>query len=106
MVGVCGLGSALVTISLLVHFLPVQTVVPLVVMVDFLATVSSGLRFREHVEVAELKLLVPAVIVGILSGGTLLATLPKHAAPVLLGGFAQGYVIPRLLAPPAGNPVR
>src|SRR5258708_4373093 len=105
MVGVCGLGSALVTISLLVHFLPLQTVVALVVMVDFLATVSSGLRFREHVEVAELKLLVPAVIVGILSGVTLLATLPKHAALVLLGGFVTGYGIYRLLTRPSGKPV-
>ncbi len=64
--GISGFGSALVTIPLLVHFLPLQSVVPLVVMVDFLATVTNGVRFREHVEVAELKLLIPAVIAGIL----------------------------------------
>ena len=75
--GISGFGSALVSIPLLAHFLPLQSVVPLVVVVDFLATVSNGLRFREHVEVAELKLLIPAVIVGILSGVTLLATLPS-----------------------------
>jgi uncharacterized membrane protein YfcA len=78
-----------------VHFLPLQSGVPLVVMVDFLATVSNGVRFREHVEVAELKLLIPAVIVGILSGVTLLATLPKHAALLLLGAFVTGYGVYR-----------
>src|SRR5258706_4935004 len=103
--GMSGFGSALVTIPLLVHFLPLQSVVPLVVMVDFLATVSNGVRFRKHVEVAELKLLIPAVIAGILSGVTLLATLPKHAALLMLGGFVTGYGVYRLLIRPSSKPV-
>ncbi|HVY05069.1 MAG TPA: sulfite exporter TauE/SafE family protein [Burkholderiales bacterium] len=103
--GISGFGSALVTIPLLVHFLPLQSVVPLVVTVDFLATVSNGLRFREHVEVSELKLVIPSVIVGILSGVTLLATLPKHAALILLGVFVTGYGIYRLATRPSTKPV-
>jgi uncharacterized membrane protein YfcA len=103
--GISGFGSALVTIPLLVHFLPLQTVVPLVVMVDFLATVTTGVRFREHVEVAELKLLIPSVIVGVLSGVTLLAMLPKQAALVLLGVLVTGYGLYRLLTTPSGKPV-
>ena len=103
--GISGFGSALVTTTLMVHFLPLQTVVPLVVTVDFLATVSNGVRFREHVEVAELKLLIPAVIVGILSGVTLLATLPKHAALLTLGGFVTSYGIYRLVTRPSTKPV-
>ncbi len=103
--GISGFGSALVSIPLLVHLLPLQSVVPLVVMVDFLATVSTGVRFREHVETAELKLLIPAVIVGILSGVTLLAMLPKHAALLTLGGLVTGYGIYRLLTRPSNNPV-
>jgi uncharacterized protein len=103
--GISGFGSALVTTTLLVHFLPLQTVVPLVVTVDFLATVSNGVRFREHVEVAELKLLIPAVIVGILSGVTLLATLPKHAALLMLGGFVTSYGIYRLVTRPSTKPL-
>ena len=103
--GISGFGSALVTIPLLVHFLPLQSVVPLVVMVDFLATVSNGVRFREHVEVAELKLLIPAVIVGILTGVTLLATLPKHAALVMLGVFVTAYGVYRLVTRSAARPV-
>jgi uncharacterized membrane protein YfcA len=94
--GISGFGSALVTIPLLVHFLPLQTVVPLVVMVDFLATLTTGLRFRDQVETAELKILIPAVIVGILTGVTLLAMLPRHATLVSLGVFITGYGLYRL----------
>src|SRR5260221_11459396 len=103
--GISGFGSALVAIPLVVHFLPLQSVVPLVVMVDFLATVSNGVRFREHVDVAELKLVIPAVVAGILSGVTLLATLPKHAALLLLGCFVTGYGVYRLLTRPSSKPV-
>jgi len=103
--GISGFGSALVSIPLLAHFLPLQSVVPLVVMVDFLATVSNGLRFREHVELTELKLLIPSVIIGILSGVTLLATLPKHAALLMLGGFITSYGAYRLVTKPAATPV-
>jgi uncharacterized membrane protein YfcA len=103
--GISGFGSALVTIPLLVHFLPLQSVVPLVVMVDFLATVSNGVRFREHVEVAELKLLIPAAVAGILSGVALLATLPKDAALLLLGAFVTVYGLYRLLTKSSGKPV-
>jgi uncharacterized membrane protein YfcA len=103
--GISGFGSALCSIPLLALFLPVQTVVPLVVTVDFLATVSNGLRFREHVEFAELKVLVPAVIVGIFSGVTLLAVLPRRAALLLLGMLVTGYGVYRLVTRPSGKPV-
>ena len=103
--GISGFGSALVTIPLLAHFLPLQTVVPLVVTVDFLATVTNGVRFREHVDVAELKLVIPSAIIGILSGVTLLATLPKHAAVLMLGGIVTVYGVYRLVARPSSRPV-
>lgn len=96
--GISGFGSALVTIPLLVHFLPLQTVVPLVVMVDFVATLTTGLRFREHVEASEIKLIIPAAVVGILAGVTLLAMLPRQATLVSLGVFVLGYGIYRLVA--------
>ena len=96
--GISGFGSALVTIPLLVHFLPLQTVVPLVVMVDFLATLTTGLRFRDQVETAELKLLIPSVVAGIVAGVTLLALLPKDATLVSLGIFITAYGLYRLMA--------
>jgi uncharacterized membrane protein YfcA len=103
--GISGFGSALVTIPLLAHLLPLQAVVPLVVMVDFLATLTNGVRFRTHVEVAELKLLIPSAVIGILSGVTLLATLPKHAAVLMLGSLVTLYGAYRLLGRPSTRPV-
>jgi uncharacterized membrane protein YfcA len=96
--GISGFGSALVTIPLLVHFLPLQIVVPLSVLVDFLATATTGIKFRDEVQTAELKFLVPPMIVGILAGVTLLTTLPKQAAVILLGTFVTGYGLYRLAA--------
>lgn len=96
--GISGFGSALVSIPLLVHFLPLQTVVPLAVLVDFLATATTGIKFRYEVETAELKFLVPTMIAGILAGVTLLATLPKEATLILLGAFVTGYGVYRLVA--------
>ena len=102
--GISGFGSALVTIPLMVHFLPLQTVVPLVVMVDFIATLTTGLRFRDQVETIELRLLIPSVSVGVLAGVTLLAMLPRQATLVSLGIFILGYGLYRLAAkaPAAG----
>ena len=99
--GISGFGSALVTAGLLMHSLPLQSIVPLVVMVDFLGTVSSGVRFREHVDTAELKWLIPAVITGILTDALLRATLPKQASLLMLGGFVTSYGVYRLLTRPA-----
>src|SRR6267142_2660365 len=96
--GISGFGSALVTIPLLVHFLPLQTVVPLAVLVYFLATATTGIRYREDVEIAELKFLVPPMIAGIVVGVTLLATLPQQATLILLGAFVTGYGVYRLIA--------
>ena len=96
--GISGFGSALVSIPLLVHFLPLQTVVPLAVLVDFLATATTGIKFRGDVEIAELKFLVPPMIAGILAGVTVLTTLPKQAAVILLGAFVTGYGVYRLVA--------
>jgi uncharacterized membrane protein YfcA len=103
--GISGFGSALVTIPLLVHFMPLQVVVPLVVMVDFLATATTGLRFRADVEVAEMKMVVPPMIIGVLAGVTLLATLPKQATVILLGGFITLYGLYRLLAKASTTPL-
>jgi uncharacterized membrane protein YfcA len=67
--------------------------------------VTNGVRFREHVEVAELKVLIPAVIIGVLAGVTLLTTLPKQASVLMLGGFITLYGIYRLLGRPSSKPV-
>ncbi|HZP94189.1 MAG TPA: sulfite exporter TauE/SafE family protein [Burkholderiales bacterium] len=103
--GVSGFGSALVNIPLLAHFLPMPAIVPMIVTVDFAATFATQLRFRREVERAELKLVIPPMIAGILLGVTLLATLPKQATLALLGLFVTGYGLYRLAARATPNTI-
>jgi uncharacterized membrane protein YfcA len=96
--GISGFGSALVNIPLLAHFLPLHTIVPMIVVADFSATFITQLRFRREIEVRELKLVVPPMLVGILAGVTLLATLPQRMTLLLLGVFIAGYGAYRLVS--------
>jgi uncharacterized protein len=98
--GISGFGSALISIPLLAHFLPLTTVVPLMVLLDFSAAFTTGMRFRGDVERAEVKRVVPAMVVGVL----LLSKVPGEALVTVLGFFVAGYGAHRLLA--RGSPRR
>ncbi|MGH8677900.1 MAG: sulfite exporter TauE/SafE family protein [Burkholderiales bacterium] len=99
--GVSGFGSALVTIPLLVHFLPLTIVVPMVVVIDFTATIITGMRFRGDVDLAELKMMVPTMIAGILIGVALLKRVPGNALIGVLGFAVAAYGVYRLRQPAA-----
>lgn len=102
--GISGFGSALISIPLLAHFLPLKTVVPMMVLLDFSAAFSTGLRFRGDVEVAEVKRVIPAMLVGVIVGVLLLAKIPGEALITALGLFVALYGLHRLLA--RGSPRR
>ncbi|MEX0959828.1 MAG: sulfite exporter TauE/SafE family protein [Burkholderiales bacterium] len=99
--GISGFGSALVTIPLLAHVLPLTVVVPMVVIVDFIATLTMGLRFRGDVEATELKTVLPTMFAGILAGVALLKWLSGDVLVVALGAVIAGYGLYRLKAPAA-----
>jgi len=103
--GISGFGSALVNIPLLAHFLPLQTIVPMIVAVDFSATITTQLRFRRDIDIAELKLLVPPMVLGILGGVTLLATLPARITLICLGAFVAAYGAYRLFTPQSAGAI-
>ena len=88
-----GFGSALMSIPLLALMLPVKLVVPLVLIVDFVATATSGMRFRRDVALGELKPLLPWTALGLIAGVTLLVRLPQHWVLLALGLFIFGYAI-------------
>jgi uncharacterized protein len=98
--GISGFGSALVTIPLLAHFLPLTTVVPMVVVVDFIATLTTGLRFRGDVAVGELRTVLPTMFLGVLAGVALLKWLPGDLLVAGLGGVVAAYGLYRLREPP------
>ena len=97
--GISGFGSALVSIPLLAHVLPLTTVLPMLVMVDFTATLTNGLKFRGDIDVAELKRIVPAMCVGIIVGVFLLSQLPGTALLPALGACIAIYGLYRLREP-------
>jgi hypothetical protein len=86
-----GFGSALLSIPLLALLLPVKVVVPLVLIVDFIATAATGLRFRQDVDLGEIKPIVPWMLLGLTAGVTLLVNLPARWVLLALGVFVMGY---------------
>jgi uncharacterized membrane protein YfcA len=97
--GISGFGSALVTIPLLAHVLPLTVVVPMVVIIDFAATLTMGLRFRGDVEAAELRTVVPTMFAGILGGVALLKWVSGDVLVAVLGAVIAGYGVFRLKEP-------
>lgn len=97
--GISGFGSALVNIPLLAHFLPLTTILPILVLVDFAATSTNGLKFRSDIDVGEIKTIIPIMCVGIAIGVVLLNRVPGNALLPFLGASIALYGIYRLREP-------
>jgi len=95
-VGISGFGSALVSIPLLAHFLPLTTILPILVLVDFTATLTNGLKFRKDIDVEELKTIIPTMCVGTVIGVFMLSRLPGTALLPPLGVGIAAYGLYRL----------
>lgn len=111
--GIAGFGSGLVAVPLLALLFPVQTVVPLVVLLDYLGSASQGFRNRSQVVWSEQLPLIPTALVGIACGLTLLKTITSATLAQALGLFVVLYAVylflplkpfrgSRLLAVPCG----
>ncbi len=85
--GMTGFGAALVAVPLLVHVIPLQTVVPLIVFFDLVSTTLIGGSNRASVSVAELKAITPWMLLGILLGATLLYSISPGGPLIALGIF-------------------
>lgn len=82
--GMSGFGSTLIAVPLLAHLYPLKFVIPMMVVLDCIGSIHMGLRLRADVNRAELKPMLPFMIVGMLVGAFLLLQLP---AEILLGGL-------------------
>jgi uncharacterized membrane protein YfcA len=112
--GITGFGSGLIAVPLLAHQLPLQTVVPLVLVLDFAASLALSRHTRPHILWDEIRPLLPTTLAGILAGVSLLLTLPREPLLAGLGAvvvfFALRYLfdihgekpVSRLWALPAG----
>jgi len=81
--GITGFGSGLIAIPLLAHFLPLTFVVPMMLALDFIASIVLSRHTRLQVRWDEIRVLIPTSLVGMLIGALLLVNLPR--APLLVG---------------------
>ncbi|MDJ0805447.1 MAG: sulfite exporter TauE/SafE family protein [Gammaproteobacteria bacterium] len=97
--GISGFGSGLVAIPLLAHFLPLQFVVPWVLVLDFSASLALGIRRQDRRAIRwdEIGWLLPTTLVGLLLGIFLLVNLPKPPLLIGLGLFVMAFGIRSLL---------
>lgn len=89
--GITTFGAALFTVPLLSQFFPLQFVLPMAVLLDVAAALALGTRFSREADKSELKLMVPASLIGAVLGVTLLVNLPRAATVGALGLFLVAY---------------
>ena len=89
--GITTFGAALFTVPLLSYFFPLQFVLPMAVLLDVTAALALGTRFSREADKSELKLMVPASLIGAVLGVTLLVNLPRAATVGALGAFLIAY---------------
>lgn len=81
--GITGFGSGLLAIPLLALFLPLDFVVPLVLVLDFFASIALSRHTQLEVQWREIRDLMPFSFIGLLIGAVLLVKMPHE--PLLIG---------------------
>jgi len=103
--GVSGFGSATIAIPLMAHVVPLKLAVPLLLVLDFLATLATIRIDREHVNKTEVKRLIPWAMIGVVTGALLLVRLPPEVLLTGLGVLVVIFGIRTLLKPAGDKPV-
>ena len=85
--GITGFGSALISVPLLALSQPLQFAIPLVLALDFTASLVLGSTNRKKANWAEIKILLPAGMIGACIGAFALLRLPTQPVLIALGAF-------------------
>ncbi|WP_122532906.1 sulfite exporter TauE/SafE family protein [Pseudomonas viridiflava] len=91
--GIAGFGTALVAGPILIHFMPLSRIIPLLVMLDFLAAFGNLLPSRQSVVKSELLRLLPCMAVGCTLGVLFLLNLKSDLLLLLMGIFVTAYAL-------------
>lgn len=91
--GIAGFGSGLIAIPLLALLLPLQVVVPVMALLDYLAAAAHGIRHRERIQWRDLWPLLPFTLAGSLSALYLLHHADTEHLKAWLGGFVLLYAL-------------
>jgi uncharacterized membrane protein YfcA len=99
--GITGFGSALVTMPLATHLVPLQFALAVFALSDLVGSYRVGLENPKNALRGEWIRLVPMILAGTALGVTLLVNLPRAAGMLLLGAFVLSYAIYSLFRHPA-----
>ncbi len=102
--GMLGFGSGLISVSLLIFFLPIKEVVPVVFLLDAVASLALGSYDYKQIRWKEIPWLWAFTILGLIVGAWVLKTLPAQSVTVLLGVFIMLYVGYAMLTKPERLP--
>ncbi|MFJ2387599.1 sulfite exporter TauE/SafE family protein [Pseudomonas koreensis] len=91
--GIAGFGTALVAGPILILFLPLSKIVPLLVLLDFVAAFGNLLPSRRDVAKSELLRLLPCMAVGCTLGVIFLLNLKSDLLLLLMGLFISAYAV-------------
>lgn len=86
--GLSGFGSTMIAVPILANWVPLATLVPVLVLSDIASALFVGGTNRQHVSRAEMKRLVPFLVVGLALGVTVLVSAPQKPLTVALGLFS------------------
>src|SRR2546422_443091 len=88
--GLTGFGSALVTLPLATFFVPLPFALAVFAVVDFANGLRLGLENPRNAVLGDVARMVPLMIVGIVTGTTLLVNLPRNASLAAHTASAKG----------------
>ncbi|UCZ83669.1 sulfite exporter TauE/SafE family protein [Pseudomonas sp. L5B5] len=91
--GIAGFGTALVAGPVLILFMPLSKIVPLLVLLDFIAAFGNLLPSRKNVARPELLRLLPCMALGCTLGVIFLLNLKSDVLLLLMGLFISAYAI-------------
>jgi uncharacterized membrane protein YfcA len=103
--GLTGFGSALVTIPLATHLVPLPFALALFALADLVSALGVGLERPRNAVRGEWTRLVPMILAGTAVGVTVLVNLPRALGMLLLGLFVLAYALYSLLRRPGGRVV-
>ena len=98
--GVLGFGAGLISVALLVLVLPITQVVPLVLCLEFIGSLTLGTMDVKHIKWKDLYWLWPLTIAGLGVGLFILRATEAEQLTRILGGFLLAYVFYLLLYKP------
>ena len=91
--GIAGFGTALVAGPILINFMPLSRIIPLLVVLDFIAAFGNLLPSRQSVVKSELLRLLPCMAVGCTLGVVFLLNLKSDLLLLLMGVFITCYAL-------------